>query len=110
MEIPNSDTYYVENKRMERSMQGNLPEDTTSELRPELHHGISSKIWDKNSEAVGCSKCKCPKAGASLASSRDNASGTGTKDGTDPARLCHNDLLPKHVVPGKLWKRFWILL
>ena len=52
MEIPNSNTYYMESKRMERSTQDDLPEDKTSELRPELHHGISSKIWDKSSEAV----------------------------------------------------------
>lgn len=42
----------------------------------------------------GTSKCKCPKAGACLASSRNNASGAGTKEETDVARLRHTDLVP----------------
>lgn len=43
-------------------------------------------------EALGYSKRKCPKAGASLVSSRDQASESGTQEEIDVARLQSNDL------------------
>lgn len=53
---------------------GNLLEEATSELRPEWQEENShSKTWEKSTEAIGNSKCKHPKAGASLSSSRDKA-------------------------------------
>lgn len=40
-------------------MQCNLLEEATSELRAELYHEIS-KIWDKNSEAIGYKQVQMP--------------------------------------------------
>lgn len=89
-EISNSDKYHAENKRSQR----NAISLKRQHLNQELNYIMElARSGIRIVKPQGTSKCKCPKAGACLASSR-NTSGAGTKEETDVARLHHADLVP----------------